>query len=381
MVKIKLFFVLVVFSIALPGDIVIAQEKKEKEEKEENVFLHPDKFYRKFFPHLRIRRNPPDSQYIRLYQNFLSVGVHVLSPVIRIGIDSKKSIPPGIDPSLKLRTNISDIVGFSVGYRFVSAGFAYLLKSGLNTHNDYAASHYRTATIKYSGSAFSFQFKYVRIKGFTDVNTFNRIDLYQKYRQRPDMLSKDFQFEGIYNLSWKKYSYIAPLTFAQRQIKSHAGFLLKAGIYYNQLSGDSALIGHKQQIYYDDFNGVKIIRSLSLRLAPGVGGNLVFYKQFYMSLAAFTSFDFYNYKYLKAADEKVHARQTAVFLLDGKASLGYQSRRLFMGLRYEAERRIGSLHHIQTNTIYSYTGIELGYRFNAPHIIKKIYKKTMPPGM
>ena len=305
----------------------------------------------------------------------------MLSPSIRIDIDSRKATPVSIDPSLKLRTNISEVVGFSASYRFVTAGFAYLLKSGLNTLGDYAPSRYRTATIKYNGGAYALQFKYVRIQGFTDINPFNRIDLTKKYRQRTDMVSKDFQFEGIYNRSWKKYSYIAPLLFTQRQIKSHAGFLLKTGLYYNQLSSDSALVGYQQQIYYDDFRNVKIIRSLSLRIAPGVGGNLVFYRQFYISLAAFTSFDFYNYRYLKTSDEKAPAKQAVMFLLDSKASIGYQSRRLYTGIRYEVERRTGSLHSIETTTLYSYVGIDLGYRFHAPRLVKKIYKKTMPPGM
>lgn len=378
MIKIKVLLLIVVFSTGLPCYESIAQKE---EKKERNVFLHPDKFYRKFFPHLKIRRNPPDSMYIRSYQNFLSVGAHVLSPVIHVDIRSQKSNTGRVDPSLKLRTNISDVIGFSASYRFVSAGFAYLLKSGLNTRGDYAPSRYRTATIKYNSAANAFQFKYVRIKGFTDVNPFNRTNAIHPYMQRPDIVSKDFQFENIYNFNWKKYSYIAPLTFTQRQIKSHGGFLIKAGVYYNQLSSDTTLISQKQQTYYDDFSDAKIIRSLSLRVAPGVGGNLVFYKQIYLSMAVFTSFDFYNYKYLKSADEKVSGRQAAVFLLDGKSSLGYQSRRIYAGVRYEAERRVASLQSIQTRILYSYLGFELGYRFNTPKVIKKFYKKTMPPGM
>lgn len=332
-------------------------------------------------PRLRIKRNPPDSLFIKSYPNYLSVAMHVLSPAIRLDIHSKKPGPADYDPSSKFRTNISDIVGFSASYRFISVGFAFMLKSGMNKHKDYAPSRYRTATIKYNSAAYALQFKYLRIKGFTDVNQSNPMDPNPLYTQRPEMVNKEFQFEGLYNFSWKKYSYIAPLTFSQRQIKSHAGFLLKAGVYYNQLSGNSTIINQRQQPYYDNLNDVKVIRSLSIKIAPGMGGNLVFLKNVYLSIAAFTSFDLYYYKYLNLPDEKVDRKQTFIFVLDGKASLGYQSRRLYAGLRYDAERRAGVLQSMEMNTIYSYTGIELGYRFDTPRLIKKVYKKTMPPGM
>jgi hypothetical protein len=376
-VKTRLFLVIAFFSIAWTPYAVLAQKEKEKE----NVLLHPDKFYKKFLPRLRVKRNPPDSSFIKSYPNYLSVEMHILSPAIRMDIHSRMPKPENVDPSSKFRTNISDVIGFSASYRFISVGFAFLSKSGMNTHQDYAPSRYRTATIKYNSAAYALQFRYVRIQGFTDINQSNRIDPNPVYTQRPDMVNKEFQFEGLYNLSWKKYSYIAPLTFAQRQIKSHAGFLLKVGAYYNQVSSNSAIVNQRQQPYYGDFNDVKIIRSVSIRVAPGVGGNLVFLKRIYLSLAAFTSFDLYYYKYLKTPDEKADRKQAFVFMLDGKASLGYQSRRLYAGLRYEAERRAGVLHSMNMNTIYTYTGIELGYRFDTPRLVKKVYKKTMPPGM
>ena len=377
MIKSRLISVIVFFCIAFPQCVVLAQQEKPKE----NVLLHPDKFYRKFMPRLRVKRNPPDSLFIKSYPNYLSVAMHVLSPVIGLDINSRRARATDYDPSSKFRTNISDIVGISASYRFVSVGFAFLLKSGLNTNKDYSPSRYRTATIKYNSAAYALQFKYLRIQGFTDVNQSNPIDPKLPYTQRPDMVNKEFQFEGLYNFSWKKYSYIAPLTFSQRQIKSHAGFLLKAGVYYNQLSGNSTIINPRQQPYYDNFSDVKVIRSLSIKIAPGIGGNLVFLKNVYLSIAAFTSFDLYYYKYLRLPDEKVDRKQAFVFVLDGKASLGYQSRRLYAGLRYEAERRAGVLQGMQMNAIYSYTGIELGYRFDTPRLIKKVYKKTMPPGM
>jgi len=298
-----------------------------------------------------------------------------------VDITSKSGTPSNFDTSSKLRSNIHDVVGFSGTYRFVSAGFSFLSNSGRTSNLDYSPSRYRTATLKFNGAADALQFKYIRIQGFTDINRQNSFAPNPVNIRRPDMVNKEFQFEIIHNFGWKKYSYLAPLTFSQRQVKSHGGFLLKANVSYDQLSSDSTLVGPRQKQYYEDFGAAKTFRSLSLRIAPGLGANLIFLRRFYFSISAFTSFDLYFYKYLKSQDDAVAAKRTFVFVLDGKASFGYQSKRLYMGLRYEAERRIGTFQSMEMKTTYSYAGVEMGYRFNAPGFIKRFYKKTMPPGM
>ena len=374
------FRLLIIVGLSFIGVFTFQQEtfaQNEKEKKNENVFLHPKKFYKKFFPKFRIKPNPPDTLYIKTYPNHLSVSVHLLAPSIRMDISPGNTNTIG---SSKFRTDVGNIAGFSVGYRFISAGFAFLLKSGFQAHDNYAQSYYRTATIKYNSGAYSFQFMYQRLKGFTDINLSNSADQRQ-YTKRPDVENKEFKFEGLYSPSWKKYSYIAPFTFTQRQMKSRVGFLFKTGIYYSQLSGDSSLITRRQLQYYDDFNNVNVIRALSIKLAPGAGGNFVFLNHYCFSFAVFPSYDIYFYKYLNNPREKVKGMRTFALVLDGKASFGYQSKRLYAGLRYEVERKQASLHSIQLTNRYTYLGIELGYRFTTPRFIKKVYKETMPPGM
>jgi hypothetical protein len=345
---------------------------------QENVLLHPDKFYKKFFPHLHIKRAPLDTSYIKTYPNALSVGVHVLSPSVRLNLSPRASEVPAAS---NFRTSLGDIVGLSASYRFVAAGFAFLLKSGLQKNDAYTPSAYRTATIKFLGSAYSFQFKYIRIKGFTDVGAINRgID--GAYRFRPDLLSKEFQFEGMYNFNWEKYSYAAPITFSQRQVRTQVGLLLKAGAFYNQLSGDSALITRTQQPYYDaTFAHVTTLRRVMVEAGPGVGGNIIFRRRFFVSFVVFSSVNLYVYKYLETTQQKASARQAFVFHPEGRASIGYQSRRLYGGLRYEYDWSNAALQSIMLATASRYIGFDFGYRFTAPAAMKKFYRKTMPPGM
>jgi hypothetical protein len=242
-------------------------------QKRENVFLHPRKFYRKFFPKLKIKQRAlPDTSYIKTYPNFLSVRMHLLSPSIVVSIRPEDAGKSATGQTSNFKSNIGDIVGFTANYRFISAGFALVLKSGLHSPNGYALSKYRTATIRYASNSYTLQYRYVRSSGFTDVN---HSTLKDRFTQRPDMTNKEFQFEGLYNIDWKKYSYIAPFSFSHRQAKSRAGLLLKTGVYYTELSGDSALINREEELYYKNFVDIHALRTFSVKVAPGAGATFV----------------------------------------------------------------------------------------------------------
>jgi hypothetical protein len=344
------------------------------------VFLHPKKFYKKFFPHLKVKKPDLDTNYIKTYPNFLTVGAHLILPDIYIDLLSKGSSPGAAGAVSNWRTNIGNIMAFTASYRFVTAGFAVVLSSNRKDKDTYASSSYRTATIKYNGEAASFQFKYIRTKGFTDVNEANS-DSLKKYTKRDDLLVKEFQFEALYNFSWKKYCYAAPIDYTHRQLKTRIGFMIKAGAYYNSLSADSNLLTVKQRAFFEDFNDIRIIRTTSFKLAPGIGTNLVFLKRFYASFAVFTPYNLYVYNYFTKDGNLVHKGVSLAFVLDANVCVGYQSERLYVGFRYQLDSKSVSFNQVGMNSRYSYFGFDIGYRFKAPKPVKKVYKATMPPGM
>ncbi len=345
----------------------------------ENVFLHPQKFYKKYFPNLRIKRDTPDTSYIKTYPNYLSASIHLLSPAVRYDIMPRAN---NLQGKAAFRTNVADIVGAVINYRYVSAGFAFMLISGMQLNSEYAKSKYRTATIKYNSRGYTFQFKYIRIKGMTDVNVTSDFYQSQGYIKRPDIVTKEFQFESTYNPAWRKYSFTAPFTFSERQVKSYGGFLFKTGIYYSQMSGDSSLIDHTKLAYYsNDISMVNVIRSFSIRLAPGAGGNMIIRKKYYASISVFPSFDIYFYKYLENTDGRSNGSQTLAFTFEGNASVGYQSRRIYTGVRCELENSSALMRGIQSKKVNTSIGVEFGYRFTAPRFVRKVYRETMPPGM
>jgi hypothetical protein len=355
---------------------LLAQEK----EGGIGIFFHPKKFYQKFFPHLKIKKPDVDSTYIRTYPDYLTVGTHLILPDIYVDLQSKSAISGASGATSNWRTNIGDIMAFSASYRFITAGFAIVLASNRKEKDAYAASSYRTATVKYNGEAFCFQFKYIRTRGFTDVNQANS-DSLSLYTKREDILVKEFQFEGLYNLSWKKYSYYAPIDYTHRQLKTRLGFMIKAGAYYNALSADSNLLTVKQRAFFEDFNDIRVIRTTSFKLAPGAGLNVVFLKRFYAAFAVFTPYNLYVYNYFTKDENLVHKGVSIAFVLDANVCLGYQSERLYAGLRYQFDSKNVTFTQVGMRSLFSYFSIDIGYRFKAPKLVKKVYKATMPPGM
>ncbi len=324
------------------------------------------------------KRYQPDKKYIESYPSYLSVGVFTIAPTINLKLSSELKESTNKNVTSGFKANISNILGFTVGYRGINVAVGFKVGSKDQKNEQYAKSRYNSIIVRLRHPVYYLLFRYSSVKGLTDLNSANHnpADTLSKYLRRGDISSTDYQFEGIYNFSWRKYSYTAPLTFLQRQVKSHVGILLKSGLSYNELSADSAIVSARQRPYYEEFSDVRRLTGLSIKAAVGFGGNLVFFKRMYLSATLFVAYDLYLYKYTRFSDGSSRNGQSFVVVFDGRASLGYQSERFYIGLRYEGDSRGAKIDHVRITTQYSYVGFEVGYRFKAPGFLKKGYDKV-----
>ena len=325
------------------------------------------------------KKYQPDRNYIESYPSYLSLGIFTINPTINYKFNAELKEVKDKNFNSDFRANISNILGLTFGYRGINIAFGFKVASKDQQNMQYAKSSYSSLVIRLRHPVYYLLFRYSSVKGLTDFNTANHnpADTTSKYLRRGDIGSTDYQFEGIYNFSWKKYSYTAPLTFLQRQIKSHVGILLKSGLSYSELSADSAIVSARQKPYYEELNDVRRLSGISIKVAPGVGGNLIFFKRMYLSTAFFIAYDLYLYKYTRFSDGSSKDGQSFVVVFDGRASLGYQSERFYIGLRYEGDSRGAKIDHVRITTQYSYVGFEVGYRFKAPGFLKKGYDKIL----
>lgn len=355
--------------------IALAQDKPEKRE---NVFLHPKKFYAKYFPNLKIKYKPTDSTYIKTFpKNQMIIATHILVPKVYSFFE-----PSGnLQAASQFQTNIKTITGFSFTYRHVTAGFALSLIPPIGDPANLISTRYRTATIKYKSPIYILTFKFMKIKGMTDVNEFNSLNpLQAPYVERPDITIKEYLFEGIYNFNWKKYSYLATLDYSEGQIKSRAGFLMKAGIYNQQFFGDTNLLSMPQREFFE-FNNVTNIVGYNIKFSPGFGANLVVKKHFYASISVFSPLNLYINKLENGKGNVIKSETSLQWVLDGSISIGYHNKRFFAALHYDVDGRNAAFHSYAYKSVYNYIKLDIGYRFNTPMVIKKFYKDTMPPGL
>ncbi len=324
------------------------------------------------------RRFAPDSTYIQSYPQYLTMGMFTIAPSVSMKLETQDPKAEGQNLVSDYRANISNILGFTVGYRGINVAVGFNVPSDNQRNKDLVPSKYNTFSVRLKNPVYYLFFRYSKLQGLTDMNEQNNLDTLSRYLSRGDIRLREYVFEGIYNFSWKKYSYTAPLTFLQRQLKSRVGILAKTGISYNELSADSGLVTSRQSPFFDQLNDVSRISGVSIKLAPGFGGNLVFFHRIYLSAALFVAYDLYLYDYTKFSDGSTKSGASFIVVLDGRASLGYQSKRFYIGLRYEVDRRGVKFSKAQLTNEYSYVGLELGYRFKAPGFMNKAYDKIVP---
>lgn len=324
------------------------------------------------------KRYAPDSNYIQSYPQYLTVGMFTIAPSVSMRLETSDAKAKDENVISDYRANISNILGFTLGYRGINVALGFNVPSDNQRNKDLVPSAYNTFSVRLKNPVYYLFFRYSKLQGLTDLNEQNNLDSLSRYVNRDDIRIREYAFEGIYNFSWKKYSYTAPLTFLQRQLKSRVGILAKTGISYNELSADSGLVTSRQSPFFDQLNDVSRISGLSIKLAPGFGGNLVFFHRIYLSAALFIAYDLYLYDYTKFSDGSRKSDVSFIVVLDGRASLGYQSKRFYAGLRYEVDRRGVKFSKAQLTNEYSYVGFEMGYRFKAPGFMNRTYDKIVP---
>lgn len=62
---------------------------------------------------------------------------------------------------------------------------------------------------------------------------------------------------------------------------------------------------------------------------------------------------------------------------DGRASLGYQSKRFYVALKYIGDRIVFYTSDLKYENSLGIVTLDFGYRFNAPGLIKKGYDATL----
>lgn len=315
----------------------------------------------------------PDTNYIKSYKNYLTLGTFIAAPFNMLTITPKDS---AIKPT-NYSTNLSSVIGFTGSYKSVSASIGFKIPSEPSDETMYGTTKYRSFSIGTQRTKFAIRLDYRKISGFYNedslIITPNSPSTYYK---RSDVNTKQYMISGLYNFSWKKYSYQSSFLFTEHQLKTRVGFIMKSSISFNRLQSDSSLINNTNKTA-TNADRIQQLNYTSFLLGPGMGLNVVIAKRVYLSLMIFYSLDFVTYSFINNNNSTNTRNNSFTSFYEGRAALGYHSKRFYAGIKVVGDKIAVQTEDYKVENTFGVITLDIGYRFNAPGILKKVYSKTL----
>ncbi|MGN6645578.1 MAG: DUF4421 domain-containing protein [Cytophaga sp.] len=319
-----------------------------------------------------MRRNKPraDTNYIKSYKDYLALGIFIAAPVNTLTLTPKDSL---IKPT-EYKTNLSSVIGFTGAYKSVTASIGFRIPVEPDLTSKYGTTKFKAFAIGTQKTKFSVRFDYRKVAGFYNGDSLIKIPgSTETYFKRSDVESRQFMVSGLYNFSWKKYSYQSSFNFSEHQLKTRVGFIMKSSISFNRLNSDSSLINLNQTA--TNQQKVQQLNYTSFLIGPGMGLNVVIAKRVYFSMMLFLSFDYVSYAFVSNDNSKTRNESLTGFF-EGRMALGYHSKRFYAGLKFVGDKVAVQTTDYKVENLFGAVTLDVGYRFNAPGILKKVYENT-----
>lgn len=313
-----------------------------------------------------------DTNYVKSYKNYLTIGVFIAAPINYLTITPKDST---ISPTT-YKTNLASIIGFTVGYKSIYAAVGFRAPVEADKSSTYGKTYFKAFAIGTQRTRFSVRFDYRKTSGFynSDSLIYDPATNTSGYLKRSDVNTKQYMLSGLYNFSWKKYSYLSSFNFSEHQLKTRVGFILKSSISSNILKSDSSLINLTNTPTVSD--GIQQLNYTSFVVGPGMGLNVVIAKRVYFSMMLFLSYNFVGYKFIDNNNNVLNKNTSVTAFFEQRFAIGYHSKRFYAGLKFTADQIQVQTKDYKVGNLFGAVTLDVGYRFNAPGILKKVYKNT-----
>ncbi|MCS6824337.1 MAG: DUF4421 domain-containing protein [Cytophagaceae bacterium] len=318
-----------------------------------------------------------DSNYVRIYPKYVTLSMYTLTPVMRINIS------PLTDTLLKYSSyyegNFSGSLGFGVDYKALSISYGFNVPLDTNKIATKGKSMAYVLKAKVKMNPYILSADYRRYIGYYDSNPriYNK-DLSDSiiFFKRPDIKYKHYGVGLIYNPRCRRYSYTAPLTYTNRQMKTNHGFMLKTNITYVKLMADSSLVSTLKKNYFPDFYGVYRLNALVAKSGGGYGLNLVIFKRAYFAFSWFLMCNYLRYHYEHIDHGRSLWRGNVNVFTEGNIAIGFNAERFYIGIRSSGDSNAMRVEGAKINITYGAIYFDLGYRFDAPKWLEKGWEKT-----
>lgn len=211
--------------------------------------------------------------------------------------------------------------------------------------------------------------------GFSDRNTasYDPQKLIQKeYNKRSDILLQYGKIKATYVFSHQKFSYKSSYNYTERQKKSKATWLAVAHAYHLNVDSDSSFFNPGQREYFKKYQNMEHLNVTSIGIGPGIAGNLVAGKWF-LSGGIYVIADWQYHTADEKNNKRISEAWRAALVGDAFLGMGYNGDKFYSGITVRGDRNAVSLPFVQARTTFNMWVLHVGFRFNPPPIVHKIY--------
>lgn len=322
-------------------------------------------------------KKPVDSNYIHSYREYLTVGVFTATPINTLTFTPTTITDTNNVYTTSLQSNISNSLGFTLAFRSIYFALGFRIPLDPESKSSKGQTYFNNLGLRFNNPRFLLSIDSRKIKGYYyDLNSYKTVDDKTVYQTNETLSQSQFSIRGVYNFNWRKYSLLAPVNYTQRQVKTKIGFLLNVGFSKNKLSSDTTLVDITTASVYKSFNNAYQLNYTSLKVGPGIGLNFVLRKRIYLSLMMFLSVDNIFYS-IHSNNQLIEDKYTKNMYTEGRASLGYQSKRFYVALKYVGDKIEFKSSDMKYENNLGIVTLDFGYRFKAPGILKKAYNATL----
>lgn len=264
----------------------------------------------------------------------------------------------------------TSLFGFSITPSFIAIQ-PNSKKTGTSDFNDFQFNIY--------AKRFFYDISLQLYSGFYLNNThaYKEFQDVEHYYKRPDLDAISGNFNIYYVFNNKKFSFRAPFSFTQSQIKSAGSVVIGTYLSNFAFTAESSVIDSRLNSSFKDFPSMKSGNSFSTGLSLGYAYTYVLKKKFYVSTALIPGLGT-NKINLERMDSTVFTGKNDVSVkLKFTFGIGYNTDKWFLGWMLLTDNYYSSSSSTPIGISYQVSKLRffVGRRFNAKKMEDKILKK------
>lgn len=297
-----------------------------------------------------------DTNYIGNYSDELAVKLQTLGKFNFLLLKDKST-----NSSLRY-IPVRDLrIGVGIAYKY----FAFDINVGLGLDRNSKIKDYRSFdfrarlyTSKQYLNAFLQYYQGYQISNF---------DKYPIQKDNPNSIRNDVRsihlgLQYMYAFNYPKFSLKAPFVFNETQKKTAGSFVIGANFNLLTLDGDSSLVPESLKSEFGNALQFQDLNNLSLGLSIGYMYTYVFKEHYFVTVSLIPGLIYNNGDYSNITRQPLPRQlNTRVKTMN---SLGYNARRFFTGITFEAEGYwIKIADNQRTEITHGSAAVFVGYRF------------------